>query len=146
MSAGSPSEDCSVPGMTGCHRQKLSFIVEALSDSLLFLIPPRIDATTGELVLSPGADASGVSSLTVTLIDDGVLNINTTSNPGCIRPEDSTWGGRTGNGANVPCLIGERARGTVGRNAAAPVTLWVQVLPNPPGNMASGRHGVQSSA
>ena len=130
MSAGSPSEDCLVPGLAGCNRQNLSFIVEGQSDSLLFTIPPSIDAATGELLLAPGADTSGMSSLTVTLLDDGALNTNAT--PGCVRRADTAWGGRSGNGANAPCLIGARADGTVGRAAAAPVTVWVQVVPGAP--------------
>lgn len=128
ISAGSDIEDCEPLPTADCRIQNLTFVVESISDPSLFSILPSVSTVTGELLLKPAADTSGVSVVRITLVDDGRLNTNAT--PGCVHVEDTAWGGRVGNGVNAQCLIGNGP--TVGQDTSDTVSLLVEVLPGAP--------------
>ena len=138
ITLGPANEVCNhTAASLGCQQQHGSFIVEDLSNPFLFLEFPAIDAETGELVFRLAPDTSGVSTVTVRLVDDGLLN-DDLSHAACVEYSKTAFFTKlTGdaaeyrsNGANVNCL---RSSGRFrGGNTSQVVTLLIQALQGPP--------------
>ena len=135
ISVGPPNELCRDVQSESCQEQKATFIVEDMSNPLLFLEFPSVDASTGELVYRLAKDTSGVSTVSLRLLDDGALN-DAPAYAACANYEET--GFRTlltpddgqPDGANAACL---RDSGAFrGRNTSQLVTLVIQAVEGPP--------------
>jgi len=137
ISIGPVNEQCKKAGSWGCQYQNASFIVEDMSHPFIFAEFPSIDARSGDLVYRVAPDTSGVSTVSIRLMDNGPLNDDAAFAACADYSETSFSTDLTsvapeyrGNGANVQCL---RDSGIYrGGNTSKLVTIVIQVVHGPP--------------
>lgn len=125
---GPANEGCFQAG-DGCDRQTVSFIVVGIANPLLFEWFPAINSVTGELTFKVKPDATGSSSVTLGVIDDG---FDLTSQAGCVWFNTTSFMGVAGNGADAPCLVDPAFAQAGGPSLLT--TFGVQVYPEVGGN------------
>jgi len=137
ITLGPANELCKQAGSWGCQYQKASFVVEDISHPFLFADFPSIDERSGDLVFRVAADTSGVSTVSIRLMDDGPLNDDAALATCADFPETAFFTDLTpvapeyrGNGANVQCLRDSGVHR--GWNTSKLVSIVIQVVHGPP--------------